>query len=127
MKKLIVLLLCLTYIFGYAYSESLATPTDLKEYYIFEDDDYGHIDIELLDRKVFLQFLEEPTYYGEEVTLVAILMDFRDTDIYHFEWEESKNGEEWWTIIGEEEQTYTFIITHENITHYWRVNVILEN
>jgi hypothetical protein len=113
-----------------AYSESPATPTDLEEeyeeYYTFEDDDYGYISLELIERKVFLQFLKEPTYYGDEVTLIATLVDFRENDIYRFEWEESKDGEEWEVIVGANEQTYTFIIDQENVTHYWRVIVILE-
>ena len=130
MKKLIALLLTFMCLFGIAVGESLATPTDLEdeyeEFYTFEDDDYGSIEVELLERKVFLQFLKEPTYYGDEVTLVAILVDFRKNDIYRFEWEESEDGETWWGIVGENEQTYTFTIDHSNIDHYWRVKVIVE-
>ena len=37
-----------------------------------------------------------------------------------------EDGEEWWRIIGADEQTYSFIVDHENVTHYWRVLVILE-
>ena len=130
MKKLIAILFAFICLFGVAISEeSPATPTDLEEYeeyYTFEDDDYGSIAVELLERKVYLQFLKEPTYYGEEVTLVAILVDFRENDICHFEWEESLDGETWWVIVGETEQTYTFTITHSNIDHYWRVKVTVE-
>ena len=126
MKRLLAFILCLLCILNVAYSESSATPTDLEEYCTFEDDDYGYISLELIERKVFLEFLKEPTDYGDEATLIAILMDFRENDIYHFEWEESKDGEEWWVIVGADEQTYTFIIDYENVTHYWRVKVILE-
>ena len=130
MKKLIIILLCCTLILGSAYSEPVATPTDLdgysEKYYTFEDDDYGYISLELLERKVFLQFLKEPTYLGDEVTFVAVLVDFRDNDIYRFEWEESEDGEYWWVIVGAYDQTYTFIINQENATHYWRVKVYLE-
>ena len=77
MKKLIAFLLCLICIFGCACGESPATPTDLIEDYIeIEDDDFGCIDPDLIHRPVFLQWLKEPTYIGEEVTLVAILIDF---------------------------------------------------
>lgn len=130
MKKLVAFILCLLCILSVACSDSPATPTDLEEeyeeYYTFEDDDYGYISLELIERKVFLEFLKEPTYYGDEVTLVAVLVDFRENDIYHFEWEESEDGEEWQVIVGANEQTYTFIIDRENVTHYWRVTVILE-
>jgi len=129
MKKLIALIMVFICLFGSVTISESATPTDLEEYEeycTFEDDDYGYISSELIERKVFLQFLKEPTYYGDEVTLVAILVDFHENDIYRFEWEESEDGEEWWEIIGADEQTYTFIVDHENVTHYWRVIVILE-
>lgn len=126
MKRLLLILLCFLLIAGISIGDSPATPTDIEEYTIFEDDDFGYIDPSLIERKVFLQFLKEPTYYGDEVTLIAILVDFRENDIYRFEWEESEDGEEWWRIIGADEQTYSFIVDHENVTHYWRVLVILE-
>lgn len=126
MKKLIVLLLAFLVLCGGSAISEVATPTDFEEYYTFEDDDFGYIEVELLERKVYLQFLKEPTYYGDEVTLVAILVDFSDNDIYKFEWEESEDGKEWHVIVGADEQTYTFIIDNENATHYWRVTVILE-
>ena len=129
MKRILSILLCFILVSGVAFCDSPATPTDLEEYeeyYTFEDDDYGYISLELIERKVFLEFLKEPTYYGDEVTLVAILVDFRENDIYSFEWEESEDGEEWWVIVGADEQTYTFVIDYENVTHYWRVKVTLE-
>ena len=110
MKKLMVLLLALIYLFGSAMSESPATPTDLEDYIEIEDDDFGHIDPELLERKVFLTWLNEPIYYNEEVTLVAILMDFLPTDTYTFTWEYSEDGINWIEIEGEHEQMYTFVI-----------------
>ena len=112
MKRLLLILLCFLLIAGISIGDSPATPTDIEEYTIFEDDDFGYIDPSLIERKVFLQFLKEPTYYGDEVTLIAILVDFRENDIYRFEWVESEDGEEWWEIIGADEQTYTFIIDH---------------
>ena len=128
MKKLIALLLALIYLFGSAVSESPATPTDLLEDYIeIEDDDFGYIDPELLERKVFLTWLTEPIYYNEEVTLVAILMDFLPTDIYTFTWEYSEDGINWIEIEGEHEQMYTFIIDEINVHYYWRVKVTWED
>ena len=122
MKKLMALLLALACLFGSAVSDSLATPTDLCE---FDDNDWGNIDFEL-ERKVYLELLNNQIFYGQNVTLVAILVDFKDTDIYYFQWEESENGEEWWIIQDENQNTYTFILDQSNITHYWRVKVILE-
>ena len=126
MKKLMVLLLALIYLFGSAMSESPATPTDLEDYIEIEDDDFGHIDPELLERKVFLTWLTEPIYYNEEVTLVAILMDFLPTDTYTFTWEYSEDGINWIEIEGEHEQMYTFVIDEINVHYYWRVKVTWE-
>ena len=122
MKRLLTLILIFICLIDCAYSDSLATPTDLCE---FDDNDWGNIDFEL-ERKVFLELLNNQIFYGQKVTLVAILIDFKDTDIYYFQWEESENGEEWWTIQNENQNTYTFILDQSNITHYWRVKVILE-
>lgn len=127
MKRLLLILLGFLLIAGVAIGDSPATPTDLEEeYMIFEDDDFGYIDPSIIERKVYLEFLKEPIYYGDEVTLVAILVDFHENDIYRFEWEESEDGETWWSIVGENEQTYTFTIDHSNIDHYWRVKVIVK-
>ena len=127
MKRFMALLIVIFILFSSSAITEYATPTDInEELYTFEDDDYGYIEVELLERQVFLEFLKEPKYFGEEVTLIAILINFRDNDIYRFEWEESEDGNEWHVIIGANEQTYTFIINHENVTHYWRVKVYLE-
>lgn len=122
MKRLLTLILAFICLTGCAYGDSLATPTDLCE---FDDNDWGNIDFEL-ERKVYLELLNNQIFYGQNVTLVAILIDFKDTDIYYFQWEESENGEEWWVIQDENQNTYTFILDQSNITHYWRVKVILE-
>ena len=127
MKKLMALLLALICLFGSAVSESPATPTDLIEDYIeIDDDDFGHIDSELLERKVYLTWLTEPICYNEEATLVAILVDFLPTDICTFIWEYSEDGEQWNIIEDEYEQMYTFIIDETNVHYYWRVRVIWE-
>lgn len=122
MKRIIAFMLILICVCSFAHTEQPATPTDL---YIFDDNDYGSIDIELLERKVYLDYLKKPEYYGDEVILVAILVDFRAEDKYYFEWEESEDGENWWLIPDAAEQTYGFILDSFNANHYWRVKVIL--
>ena len=127
MKKLIALLLALTCLFGSAMSDSPATPTDLEDYIEIDDDDFGYIEPELLERKVFLTWLTEPTSLYEEVTLIAVLMDFLPTDIYTFIWEYSVDEINWIEIEGEHEQMYTFIFDETNVHYYWRVRVIWED
>ena len=120
MKHLVLILISLLLIYNIAFAS--ATPTDLYE--IFEDDDYGYI--EHFDRKVFLQFVHEPTRFGEEVTLVAILVDFKPTDIYTFDWEYSEDSEVWYVLQNEHNQTYTFIFDNNNCAYWWRVKVTLK-
>ena len=120
MKRLLVLLLIFTCIFNYANSESLATPSDLCEN--FEPNDWGQINIEF-ERKVYIDFLQTPIEYGDEAILVAVLVDFHPNDKCEFIWEESENGNEWWTITNENNQTYSFIFDETNAGHYWRVKV----
>ena len=123
MKKLIALLFTLIFMFGIAYSESPATPTDLVE---IEEDDCGYIEIHL-DRKVFLDFIKlQPFTIGDEIGLVAILMDFLPDDKYTFVWEYSIDGIEWQEISGETEQLYYFILDKDNANYYWRVIVTIQ-
>ena len=122
MKRLLSVLLCCVLICGVAIAEQPATPTDLGTVYeIFEDDDWGHIDH--FNRQVFVEFLKTPQYYGEEVTLVAILVNFKPEDIYTFEWEYSEDSEVWYLVEDATDQTYTFIIDKDNSAYWWRVKV----
>ena len=127
MKKIIALILIFMCICGCAIGEEPATPTDLEDYIEIEDDDFGYIEPELLERKVFLTWLTEPSYYYEEVTLIAVLMDFLPTDTYTFAWEYSEDCENWIEIEGEHEQMYTFILDETNVHYYWRVKVTWED
>jgi hypothetical protein len=127
MKKFVVLVIAFVILCcGSAISENAATPTDLIEDYIeIDDEDFGQINPSLLHRQVFLQWMKEPSHLGEELTLVAILIDFLPTDIYTFSWEYSLDCETWFSI-DEHKQTYTFILDNTNIHYYWRVKVTLE-
>ena len=124
MKKLMALLLALTCLFGSAMSESLASPTDLEE---FDDDDWGYIGFEFA-RKVFISLKEERLYsLGEDVTLIAVLMDFKPTDIVTFQWEYATNIEEpnWIFIENATEQTYTFTLDETNMLYWYRIVVTI--
>lgn len=133
MKKLIALLIAFICLFGIAIGESPATPTDLEastneddlEY--FEDDEWGYVDSEMIERQVFVEAMREPTYYGEEITLIAILMNFHPDDVYYIEWEESADEIEWELIPNANSKIYKFILTRENATHSWRVKVTIED
>ena len=124
MKKLMALLLALTCLFGSAMSESPASPTDLEE---FNDDDWGYIGFEFT-RKVFISLKEERLYsLGEDVTFIAVLIDFKPTDIVTFQWEYATNIEEpnWIFIENATEQTYTFTLDETNMLYWYRIVVTI--
>lgn len=129
-KRIAVFLLALLLIFNPmcmrpAYTaEDPTTPTNLYEEYMeFDDDDFGYIDPNTIERKVFIDFLQRPEKYGDEVILIAILMDFHPNDNPIFEWQYSSDCENWEIFENENEKTLTFILTPENIHWYCRVIV----
>ena len=112
MKKLIALLLVCICLISSAIGESIATQTDL------DDDDWGQIDIEF-PRKVFLDINKRPQFMGDTVSLVAILINFKDTDKITFYWQYTTDlSADWNDIQDEHAQTYTFILNDINL-HYW--------
>lgn len=124
---LLALLLCFSPMCmrtAYAADEHPATPTDIYEELVeFDDDDWGSIEPTMFERKVYIEMAQDPVYYGDEVTLIAILVDFQPEDNPVFEWQHSIDCEEWETIADENHQTYTFTITPENAGWYYRVVV----
>lgn len=119
MKKFISLLLILFLIFN---AESSA----MAEYMEFDDDDWGYIDI-TFERQVYITMEEEPQYYGDTVTFIAVLMNFKQEDKVTFQWQYAIKPQEWISIEGANEQTYTFILDKDNVTYWYRVIVELED
>ena len=130
LKRIAAFLLALLLIFSpmcmrtaYA-ADGPATPTDLYQDIIeIDDDDFGYIDPALIERKVYIDFLKEPHYYGDEVILIAILVDFQPEDNPTFEWQHSFDCENWEIIEGETEKTFSFTITPANADWYYMVVV----
>lgn len=126
MKKFISLLLILFLIFSYSNAELGATETDLVEYMEFDDDDWGYIDI-TFERQVYITMEGEPQYYGDTVIFIAVLMNFKQEDKVTFQWQYAIEPQEWISIEGANEQTYTFILDKDNVTYWYRVIVELED
>ena len=123
MKKVIAFILVLLCLCCYARAEEWpATPTDLVE---FDDDDQGEVTI-TFQREVYIDEPLNPVYIGDTVTLTAILVNFKDDDVIRFYWQYAMNLPDWLFIDGENEQTYTFILTEENYNYWYRVLVGLE-
>lgn len=123
MKKLIALLLALVCLFGSAMSEP-ATPTDLKEFEQFDDDDWGYIEIKF-ERKVYISMNEGPKTMGDEIILTAVLVDFKEDDIVTFKWQYAIKLPNWIFIDDANEQIYTFILDETNLNYWYRVIVEL--
>lgn len=102
--------------------EALEVASDLVE---FEEDDWGEVTI-AFKREVYISFLREPKYLGDTVTLVASLVNFKDNDHYTIFWQYSEDGQNWNSIDGEDERTYTFILDAINCHYVYRVLIELE-
>ena len=121
MKKLIALLLFCICLISSAIGESIATQTDL------DDADWGQIDIEF-PRQVFLDSDKRPQFIGDTVSLVAILINFKETDKITFYWQYTTDlSADWNYIQDEHEQTYTFILDDINLHYWYRVIVKWED
>ena len=106
------------------FAQGPATPTDLfndTEYMEFEDDDFGYI--EGIEPRVFIKMDPNEVAMYDEITLIAILMDFPDG--YTIEWQYSKDQEEWFVVEGENKITYTFVVTPDNYDLWYRVCVTI--
>jgi len=153
-KRLAAFLLAIMYAFGIsyikpAYAEDITPiPTEIvevieetptpqifedvisltEELVEFDDEDYGHIEPDLLNRRVYIDMVQTPLHYGEEALLVAVLVDFAPTDNIMFTWYRSTNGGDSWEHIPEAtDQIYSFILTKENINYLYQVTVMLTN
>ena len=125
MKRLIAFLLFFICLFGVAYADSSATPTDLDDLIEIDDENWGEIDIPF-ERKVYITVDEEPLHIGDLVTLTAVLVDFLPEDNVLFQWEYSADEEDWILIDDATEQIYTFILDEINVHNLYRVVVKLE-
>lgn len=130
--KLIALILAFIFCFiGSAVSESAATPTDLieieeeEELIEIDDDDWGEIDIEF-ERQVFLTIGKDPQYLGDEMILIATLVNFKPKDNYEIFWQYSTDEILWIPIDGEHEKILTVTIDENNYDYWWRVLIKME-
>ena len=126
MKFIAFILVFVLCFIGSAMSESVATPTDLDEK-LFElnDDDWGEIHIEF-ERRVFITMEKEPKYLGDEMTLIATLIDFQPEDRYRIYWQYSNDEINWTNIEDEHLQTFTIVIDKTNCNYWWRVLIEME-
>ena len=122
MKFIALILVFVLCFIGSAMSENVATPTDLIE---IEDDDWGIIEFQF-ERRVFISTDKEPKYLGDEMILVATLIDFQPEDRYMIYWQYSEDGENWIDIENEHQQTITIIMNTVNCHYWWRVSIKLE-
>ena len=120
MRRIFALFLALLLVFGVSGAEDAATPTDL-----YEIEDWGEIEIEF-ERSVYLTVEKEPEYFGDEMRLLATLVDFRPDDQYTIYWQYSLDEVEWITLEDENWFTFTIIIDENNYNYWWRVVVKLE-
>ena len=102
-------------------NETVEAPQSEME---FSDDDWGEVTITLA-REVYISFLEEPEYFGDTVTLVITLVNFKDEDVYTIHWQYCIDVPDWLFLEDEHEHTYSFVLTEENYEYLYRVLVDL--
>ena len=130
MKRFCIILLTLILCLSCACGETIATFTDLSEEEeifeeLFEDEDI-EADIEDLsvdNRRIELTIVKYPTFFGDEVILEATLVDYPPGEVTLIEWQYSEDNLEWNTIEDENELTYKFIYTRENMYYWYRVTI----
>ena len=64
----------------------------------------------------------ETLTFGDTVTLIAVLNGYENL-AYDLKWQSSPDDKAWTDVAGETAASYTFTITEENYTNYWRVAV----
>lgn len=101
--------------------------TSSTELIEIRDDDYGEVTLALA-REVYISFLKEPQYFGDSVTLIATLVNFKETDKYTIYWQYCTDSiiQDWTYIENEFGNTYNFILDKINYRYYYRVIVELE-
>lgn len=62
--------------------------------------------------------------FGDTVTLIAVLNGYENL-AYDLKWQSSPDDKSWTDVAGETAASYTFTITEENYTNYWRVAVTI--
>lgn len=143
MKTLFTIICAFILIFNFAISEevleeptveiiestpepiSTVEPNIISDTIEFDEDDWGEITIEF-KREIYVSVLREPKQFGDIITLVVSLVNFKPDDHYTIVWQYSMNGKDWTSIAGEDERTYTFILDQTNCKYFYRVLVIVE-
>ena len=74
------------------------------------------------DRKIDVYITSENTeiHFGDSVTLYAVMKGYDDC-VFTVQWQISPDDNEYADIAGENGLTYTFIVTEQNYTNYWRI------
>ena len=142
MKRLLAFILLLGCLLCYAKADMPATPTDLEVVEqvaevtpeptvtpTVEPTSTPEPTVEPepeLERQVTISYEDRVYHYGEEVTLIATLINYLPTDICTYHWEYSLDCKKWETMAITEEPFYTFILDYETCEYWWRVAVYRE-
>ena len=64
--------------------------------------------------------------FGDEMILIATLVNFKPEDNYEIFWQYSTDENLWTPINGEHERILTVIIDENNYDYWWRVSIKME-
>lgn len=69
---------------------------------------------------IYISSESEEVHFGDEVTLYAVLKGYEDCE-FTVQWQISPDDQNYTDIEGQNSLTYTFTVTEENYTMYWRI------
>lgn len=73
---------------------------------------------------IYAVWQDETPEFNEEMTLISVIYGY-DNIQYTIQWQHSVDDVNWSDIEGATDGRYTFTVTEENYTDYWRVSVIM--
>ena len=65
--------------------------------------------------------------FGANIIMTAELHDFKETDVYEFQWYYSEDGKTFIPIEGANGATYEYVIDRSNCFNIWRIEVTIIN
>lgn len=74
--------------------------------------------------EIYISYEGDEVHFGDTVTLYAVLKGYENCE-FTVQWQQSKDNQNYEDIAGQHELSYTFEVTEDNYTDFWRLAVII--
>ena len=74
--------------------------------------------------QIYITGENEEIRFGDKVTLHSVLVGYEDCE-YNIQWQVSPDDKNYTDVVGEVGANYSFVVTEDNYTNYWRVAVTI--